>query len=146
MQPADNAVYQVVGNGYRACYAKAQQAKNKGALPQQVGFSFFVEWLEKYIDRYDPKDKFIVLAYNAEHEQNVIKTFFNQNKEGKYISSFFVMPFVCIQGFSNMVMYDELGALKTRSLADVARHLGISVDRAFLHDPAYDVKIAEKTY
>ena len=76
----------------------------------------------------------------------MMKTFFNQNDQGRYLASYFVMPFVCIQGFSNIALNDELVYSKTRSLADVARHLGISVDRNFLHDPSYDVKIAEKVY
>jgi len=62
-----------VGNNRFACEAKFDNQVNDESLPDnREGFSNFLTFIERYVNKYDKKDKYVVMAYNAPHDQRLM--------------------------------------------------------------------------
>jgi DNA polymerase-3 subunit epsilon len=112
--------------------------------PSKTFFSF-IKVLRKYIDQYNKKDKFIMVAYSADFDGRVLRRFFEKNGN-EYFGAFFFWPYLDIMQLATFFFQDERHGLEKFRQQDVAEQLGISVDEAKLHDGLYDVKLTREIY
>lgn len=138
MQPNSKVVYQKLDKGFAGKSIALQNIEN-GEPSQRDGFLRFIQVLEKYINPRESKDKYQVIAYNAPHEEDHIKKFFNDNGN-KYMWSYFE-PFFCTYRFIRMALGDEVENLDNRKLATVCKYMRIKVQDTLLHTAYYDAKL-----
>ena len=104
-------------------------------------FKQFTELLDKYVDKYNKKDKFIVAGYNVKFDINMLNSFFKRNRSNylfSYISSVTIDPLPCI-GF--LQLCGILPELENNKLETWCKHFGIEFSA---HDSMEDVLATEK--
>ena len=53
---------------------------------EEIIFQKFIAILDKYIDKYDKNDKFILAGYNINFDKEVLNRFFRRNKNNFFFS------------------------------------------------------------
>lgn len=108
-------------------------------------YNNLISTLDKHINRFDPKDKFHFIAYNAKFDSEFIRELFNKNKNKFYGSYFYQVPVDVL----NLVAYKFMlrkKDIENMKLSTVARELGLKVDEKRLHDALYDVTLTNRLY
>ena len=96
-----------------------------------------VNLLDKYIDKYNKMDKFIVAGYNVKFDMEMFREFFFKNNH-KYFGSYFnyytmLDPIACL----SLLEYKGLIKLDNHKLVDVCKYFDIKIDA---HDALSDIK------
>lgn len=118
------------------------------AYPAQAEtYASIKKTLDKYVDRYNKKDKFIQAGFNVKFDIGFLRQMFEDqgNKYfGAYFSSMVIDPF-CIQGFIDWqfadswkhdVMFDRPG----NRLMELCKAYEIDVDMSKAHGSLYDIQ------
>lgn len=109
-------------------------------------YSALVSMMGKYVDKFDKKDKFYVVAYNgASFDMNFFRSFFIQCGD-KYFGSWFWS--VCIDPMilAGQYLIQERADMENFQQKTVAKHMGIIIDETRLHDAVYDVEVMREIY
>ena len=101
--------------------------------------------LGKYVDRYDPTDKLIAIAYVADFDNRVLRRFFKKNKDD-YFGNYFWHPFICVMNLAAYMYQDKRHLFENFKLGTVAHHLGIDIGGRPLHDGMVDVCLTREIY
>jgi len=109
------------------------------ALEQLIGI------LDKYVDKYDKKDKFIVLGYGAEFDQQILRNWFYKLGDD-YFGSWIWHPWIDIMVLAQYVLQGVRPNLENFKQRTVADYLQIRTDETKLHSALYDAQIARKIY
>lgn len=116
------------------------------ADPTKV-YKALINLMSKYVDRYNPQDKFIVMGYNCTFDIGFLRQFFLNNNDkfyGSWFSSYNMIDvhkiFTALRGTG---LYPELEALDNMKLATLANHYGIQIDA---HDALSDIYATEKLF
>ena len=108
----------------------------------------FIKLLDKYIDKYDKKDKFIAIAYGSEFDQDVLRTWFERNDDD-FFGSWFFHPWICVMNLAQYRYRNERANFKNFKLATVAEYMKTCDEKCetnLYHDAAFDVDITYKMY
>lgn len=118
----------------------------KYAEPEKA-YKALIALISKYVDRYDSKDKFIIMGYNCTFDIGFLREFFLNNNDkyyGSWFSSYNMIDvhklFTALRGSG---LYPELEALENMKLATVAEFYGIDIDA---HDALSDIYATEALY
>lgn len=76
-------------------------------IDESIIYKKFLEILDKYIDKYDKNDKFIVAGYNVKFDIDILKAFFERNNN-KFLFSYF-----------NSSMLDPLYSVRLLQIAGI---------------------------
>lgn len=104
-------------------------------------FKQFTELLDKYVDKYNKKDKFIVAGYNVKFDVNMLNSFFKRNGSNylfSYINYVTIDPLPCI-GF--LQLCGILPELENNKLETWCKYFGIEFSA---HDSMEDILATEK--
>ena len=104
-------------------------------------YRHFVNLLDKYIDKYDRNDKFVVAGYNVNFDVRFLQEFFKRNNNNffySYISKMVLDPFTYIPFFQ---MCGKLPVLENNKLETWCKHFGIELDA---HDSLNDIIATKK--
>ena len=112
--------------------------------PQDT-FEKFINLLDKYIDRYDKKDKFIVIGYGAEFDQRILSNWFYKLGDD-YFRSWFWHPWIDVMNLAMYVVKDYRSDISSFKLKSIAEHFHIRTDDTKLHTALYDAQITRKIY
>ena len=108
----------------------------------------FVKLLGRYVDKYDKQDKFIAIAYGAEFDQEVLRTWFERNDDD-YFGSWFFYPWIDVMQLAAYRYRQERHNFKNFKLSTVAQYLKICDEKCetnVYHDAAFDIDITYKMY
>jgi len=95
----------------------------------------------KYVDKYNPKDKFHLSGYNiSSFDIPFFRAFFKQCGN-EYFGSWFWSDCLDVMILASNFLIDVRSQLKSFKQFEVARFLEIEVDEEKLHDAMYDVDI-----
>lgn len=109
-------------------------------------FLAFRELLRKYVDQYDPMDKFFLLGFNnAFFDNQFLRNFFILEDDNSFGVFFWQNPIDCMVLASRYLIPDR-HLMPSFKLHRVAKHLGISVDDSRLHEALYDVYLTFEIY
>lgn len=114
--------------------------------PMAEVFDKFIDMLNKYVNKYDKKDKFFLVGYNNRHfDDQFLRKWFERN-DSKYFGSYFWS-----NSFDCLVLATPFLASKRYLMVDfkqatVAQELGIGIEENKLHDAAYDIDLCAKIY
>jgi DNA polymerase-3 subunit epsilon len=105
----------------------------------------FVAMLDKYVDKYDKKDKFHAIAYGADFDSAILRNWFLKNDDD-YFGSWFWHPWLCMMYFAAMALRNDRSEMNNFKLETVAEYLGIKVDPEKTHNALYDAELAREIY
>jgi len=108
-------------------------------------FSKLLTILDKFVDRYDRKDKFHLVAYNAKFDAEHLRAWFDKNND-KYYGSWFWHPPIDVMGLAAMALMDKRSTLANFKLPTVAAAFGITVDEAKAHEALYDAEVTREIF
>lgn len=95
-----------------------------------------VSLLDKYVDKYNKNDKFIVAGYNVDFDLGMFEEFFKKNNH-KYFWSYFDYHKLDPITFIFMLEYKGLIKLESHKLVNVCKYFGIEINA---HDALSDIK------
>lgn len=102
--------------------------------------------LEKYVDKFDKKDKFFLVGYNnASFDNQFLRGFFLQNGDN-YFGSWFWSNSIDVMVLATAYLAEKRPQMVDFKLATVAGFLGVNVDSSSLHDADYDIQLTKAIY
>lgn len=109
-------------------------------------FNVFRTMLEKYVSKWNKKDKFFMVGYNSHSfDSQFLREFFKKNGE-KYYGSYFWSAGHDVMLLAAYKLSEVRHQMKDFKLMTVAKQLGIEVDESRLHDAEYDIEITKAMY
>lgn len=109
--------------------------------PEKEVYTNFKKILDRYIDKYDKTDKFIVAGYNVKFDIDMLQSFFKRNGDNflfSYISSSVLDPLPCI---GMLQLCEVLLELENNKLETWCKHFGIEFKA---HDSLEDIKATKE--
>ena len=114
--------------------------------PMEKIYKQFVDLLEKYVDKYDKKDKFFLVGYNnSSFDNQFLRNWFIQNND-KYFGSWFWPNTLDVYVLATQKLLDKRKDMPDFKLPTVCAEVGIPVDESRLHDAIYDIELTRKLY
>lgn len=105
----------------------------------------FTGLLDKYVDRYDKQDKWIVIGYGVEFDQKILRNWFYKLGDD-FFGSWFWHPWICVMNLAQYVLQEERSEIENFRQNTIAEYLHIRVDESKLHTALYDAKITRKIF
>lgn len=114
--------------------------------PMGEVYKQFTALLDKYVSKYDKKDKFFLAGYNnASFDNQFLRAWFLQNGD-KYFGSYFWSNSIDVMVMATPFLAAYRPMMENFKQGTVAKALGIEVDDEKLHDALYDIKICRSIY
>lgn len=104
----------------------------------------FVKILDKHIDKYDKKDKSIMVGYNVNFDSDFIREMFKRN-DNKFYGSYFFSPALDILQMA-VVYFLNKPRPENFKLVTICKKLGIKINESKLHTAMYDATITKELY
>lgn len=101
-------------------------------------FSEFVAVMEKFVDKFDRRDKFWFRAYNASFDMSFVHAWARACGE-KYLMSFIRWPEQCVAQAISIKHPDRWARLQSRKLGAVCQEFGVALGEN-AHDALADVR------
>lgn len=115
------------------------------STPRKVYDDLIAE-LMMHVDKYNPKDKFILLGYNVGFDAQFLRSFWLKNQD-KYFGSWFWYPPLDVMALAFYVLKDkDRPHMKDFKLITVAKEFGLDVDLEQAHNALYDVELTRDIY
>lgn len=113
--------------------------------PRKV-FNRFEAMLNKYINKFNKKDKFFMVGYNSHSfDSQFLRQFFLSNQH-QYYGSYFWSAGLDVMLLAVPVLAHKRPDMENFKLMTVARELGIEVNEDRLHDAEYDIEITKAIF
>ncbi len=112
--------------------------------PEDV-YKQFTCLLNKYVDRYDRKDKFTLIGYNSRFDDGFLREWFT-NCNDKYYGSYFFWPAIDVSNMVAVKYREYRNRFDNFQLMTVAEKMKIIVDHERAHTALYDSEITKKIY
>lgn len=114
--------------------------------PMGQVYKEFVAMLDKYVDKYNKKDKFFLVGYNnAAFDNQFLRGFFLQNGDN-YFGSYFWSNSIDVMVLASAYIADRRADIENFKLSTVAKFLGVSVSDDSLHNALYDIELTRAVY
>ncbi len=107
-------------------------------------FKKFMRILQYYVNRYDKRDKFWFIAYNAQFDDKFMRAWFEKHNE-KYYGSYFWWPPIDVAVLAAHHLQDERPAMENFQLETVATKLGVRTEGE-AHDATVDIEWTRNIY
>jgi len=108
-------------------------------------FIDFINLLNRYVDKYDKKDKFHFIAYNARFDDDFLRAFFRKNVN-LYYGAYFFFPPLDVMDKAAWEFKEIRASLPNFQLGTIAKFLKIEIDENRLHDALYDIETTMNVY
>lgn len=117
-----------------------------GYQESREAYSKFIKLLEKFIDRYDKRDKFFLVGYNNSFFDNkFLREFFIKNGD-KYFGSWFWANPIDVYGLASYETMSIRSKFTNFRLNTCAEHYGIKIEEGKLHNAMYDVYLTREIF
>ena len=110
--------------------------------PPQEAYKEFITVLGKYVDKYNPEDKFFPAGYNVQFDMGFLKQFFIKN-EDKYFGSWFNYKMLDPLPLLYLLHVKGVIDFKKYTLEEVCSQLKIDLDA---HDALSDVEATREVF
>ncbi len=115
-------------------------------MPQEEGYKKLMDFLGKYVDKFDKQDKIFLGSYNGSSFDNpFFREFFRRNNN-KYFGAYFWSGEIDVMVLALDNLMDKRIGMENFKLMTVAKAYGIEVEEAKLHDAGYDVYLTVVIY
>jgi DNA polymerase III subunit epsilon len=107
-------------------------------------YSDFVKILSLYVDKYDKKDKFFFVGYNARFDADFVRSFFEKNND-KYFGSWFWFPPIDVMNLAIVRLINRRAELPNFKLGSIAVELALHPE-GDLHDALTDIRLTKQMF
>ena len=118
-----------------------EELKTDKYVEEKEVYKQFINLLDKYIDKYDRTDKFIVAGYNVRFDVDILKVFFQRHGNNflfSYLDSSMLDPLYSIR---LLQIAEVLPVLENNKLETWCKHFGIELKA---HDSLEDIEATKK--
>ena len=118
-----------------------EELKTEKYIEEKEVYKQFVNLLDKYVDKYDRTDKFIVAGYNVRFDVDMLKHFFQRHGNNflfSYLDSSMLDPLYSIR---LLQVAGILPVLENNKLETWCKHFGIELKA---HDSLEDIEATKK--
>lgn len=118
-----------------------EELKTDKYVEEKEVYKQFIKLLDKYIDKYDTTDKFIVAGYNVRFDVDILKAFFQRHGNNflfSYLDSSMLDPLYSIR---LLQIAEVLPVLENNKLETWCKHFGIELKA---HDSLEDIEATKK--
>ena len=118
-----------------------EELKTDKYVEEKEVYKQFINLLDKYIDKYDKTDKFIVAGYNVRFDVDILKAFFQRHGNNflfSYLDSSMLYPLYSIR---LLQIAEILPVLENNKLETWCKHFGIELKA---HDSLEDIEATKK--
>ena len=118
-----------------------EELKTDKYVEEKEVYKQFIKLLDKYIDKYDRTDKFIVAGYNVRFDVDILKAFFQRHGNNflfSYLDSSMLDPLYSIR---LLQIAEVLPVLENNKLETWCKHFGIELKT---HDSLEDIEATKK--
>lgn len=118
-----------------------EELKTDKYVEEKEVYKQFINILDKYIDKYDRTDKFIVAGYNVRFDVDILKAFFQRHRNNflfSYLDSSMLDPLYSIR---LLQIAEILPVLENNKLETWCKHFGIELKA---HDSLEDIEATKK--
>lgn len=118
-----------------------EELKTDKYVEEKEVYKQFIKLLDKYIDKYDRTDKFIVAGYNIRFDVDILKAFFQRHGNNflfSYLDSSMLDPLYSIR---LLQIAEVLPVLENNKLETWCKHFGIELKA---HDSLEDIEATKK--
>ena len=118
-----------------------EELKTDKYVEEKEVYKEFINLLDKYIDKYDKTDKFIVAGYNVRFDVDILKAFFQRHGNNflfSYLDSSMLDPLYSIR---LLQIAEILPILENNKLETWCKHFGIELKA---HDSLEDIEATKK--
>lgn len=118
-----------------------EELKTDKYVEEKEVYKQFINLLDKYIDKYDRTDKFIVAGYNVRFDVDVLKAFFQRHGNNflfSYLDSSMLDPLYSIR---LLQIAEVLPVLENNKLETWCKYFGIELKA---HDSLEDIEATKK--
>ena len=118
-----------------------EELKTDKYVEEKEVYKQFINLLDKYIDKYDKTDKFIVAGYNVRFDVDILKAFFQRHGNNflfSYLDSSMLDPLYSIR---LLQIAEILPVLENNKLETWCKHFGIELKA---HDSLEDIEATKK--
>lgn len=118
-----------------------EDLKTDKYVEEKEVYKQFINILDKYIDKYDRTDKFIVAGYNVRFDVDILKAFFQRHGNNflfSYLDSSMLDPLYSIR---LLQIAEVLPVLENNKLETWCKHFGIELKA---HDSLEDIEATKK--
>ena len=118
-----------------------EELKTDKYVEEKEVYKQFINILDKYIDKYDRTDKFIVAGYNVRFDVDILKAFFQRHGNNflfSYLDSSMLDPLYSIR---LLQIAEVLPVLENNKLETWCKHFGIELKA---HDSLEDIEATKK--
>lgn len=113
---------------------------------QKDGYLEFIDILDRYIDRYDKKDKAFLVGYNnRSFDDKFLVKFFELN-EDQFFFAWFWPNSIDVMVLATEKLIGVRPKMSSFKLERVAKTLGLEVNEGSLHDATYDIYLTRQIY
>lgn len=106
----------------------------------------FLGVLNKYVDKFNKKDKFFLIGYNnSKFDDQFLRSWFGKLND-KYFGSWFWPNTVDVMSLASNYLMSVRENMENFKLMTVSKQLGFSVDETKLHDALYDIELTRNIY
>ena len=110
-------------------------------LSSDEGHKQFIEWLDKYVNKYDKKDKMQFIAWNSPFDEGFTRAWFDKAAgDTAWYGSYFWNPSICLAKVAAWYLMEERPNLISGKLRDTCQYAGIEFCEDDAHDALYDVE------
>lgn len=117
------------------------ELKTEKYIEEKEIYKQFINLLDKYIDKYDKTDKFVVAGYNVRFDVDILKAFFQRHGNNflfSYLDSSMLDPLYSIR---LLQIAEILPVLENNKLETWCKHFGIELKA---HDSLEDIEATKK--
>lgn len=118
-----------------------EELKTEKYIEEKEVYKQFVSLLDKYIDKYDRTDKFVVAGYNVRFDVDILKAFFQRHGNNflfSYLDSSMLDPLYSIR---LLQIAEVLPVLENNKLETWCKYFGIELKA---HDSLEDIEATKK--
>ena len=118
-----------------------EELKTDKYVEEKEVYKQFINLFDKYIDKYDRTDKFIVAGYNVRFDVDILKAFFQRHGNNflfSYLDSSMLDPLYSIR---LLQIAEVLPVLENNKLETWCKHFGIELKA---HDSLEDIEATKK--
>lgn len=114
--------------------------------PMKQAYRELIAILERYIDKFNPKDKAWMVGFNNRaFDDPFLRRWFEQNGDS-FFNSWFWPDSLDVISLASEYLIERRRNMPTFKLKRVAAELGIPVDESRLHEGGYDVNLTRQIY
>src|SRR5690606_33638182 len=104
----------------------------------QLVYTKFTNMLGRYVNKFNRKDKFAFVGYNAEFDMRMLRGWFEKNND-KYLGSWFYFLPLCVMHYAAFHLQHKCSELPNYKLNTVCQSMGIEWNEDEAHDALYDI-------